>query len=64
MILHNQYVSQIRRTTRELKMVEWSDSAPTLTCAPREIEQLELRELERAIMSLPGEQQRAASSSV
>ena len=44
---------------REGTKVEWSECAPALTCAPRQIEGLELRELERAIRLLPEEQQRA-----
>jgi RNA polymerase sigma-70 factor (ECF subfamily) len=55
-ILHNQYVSQVRRASREGTMVEWSDCSANLTCAPRQIAQLELRELERAITLLPREQ--------
>ena len=55
-IMHNQYVSQVRRASREGTMVEWSDCSPTLTCAPRQIAQLELRDLERAITLLPEEQ--------
>jgi hypothetical protein len=31
MILHNHYVSQIRRSAHEGKMVELTDGAPTLT---------------------------------
>jgi RNA polymerase sigma-70 factor, ECF subfamily len=58
-ILHNQYVSQVRRASREGTMVEWSDCSPTLTCAPRQIAQLELRDLERAITLLPEEQRSA-----
>ena len=52
-ILHNQYVSQLRRATCEGTTIEWGDCAPALTCAPQQIERLELRDLERAIMS-PG----------
>jgi DNA-directed RNA polymerase specialized sigma24 family protein len=37
-------------------MIEWSDCAAALTCAPQQIERLELRDLERAIMSLSEEQ--------
>ncbi|MGC2198648.1 MAG: sigma-70 family RNA polymerase sigma factor [Stellaceae bacterium] len=59
MILHNQYVSHNRRATREGSTVEWIDSAPGLTCAPQQIAQLELRELEQAIRSLPKEQRNA-----
>lgn len=58
-ILHNQYVSQVRRSTWESTSVEWSACAPALTCAPGQIDHLEFRELERAIKSLP-EQQRTA----
>ena len=55
-IMHNQYVSQVRRASRGGTMVEWSDCSPTLTCAPQQIAQLELRELDRAITLLPEEQ--------
>jgi len=55
-IMHNQYVSQLRRASREGTMVEWNECSPTLTCAPRQIARLELRDLERAITLLPEEQ--------
>jgi len=58
-ILHNQYVSQVRRTARKSPTVDWSKCAPALASAPEQIEYLEFRELERAIMSLP-QQQRTA----
>jgi RNA polymerase sigma-70 factor, ECF subfamily len=58
-ILHNQYVSQLRRATLEGTTVEWRSCASALTCAPRQIERLELRDLERAIMSLSEEQRTA-----
>jgi RNA polymerase sigma-70 factor, ECF subfamily len=62
-ILHNRYVSQLRRATREGTTIEWSDCAAALTCAPQQIEQLELRDLERAIMSLSEENARLSCSS-
>ena len=40
-------------------MIEWSDCAPALTRAPQQIERLELRDLERAIMSLSEDQRTA-----
>jgi RNA polymerase sigma-70 factor, ECF subfamily len=55
-IMHNQYVSQVRRASREGTMVGWSDCSPALTRAPRQIAQLELRDLEQAITLLPEEQ--------
>lgn len=58
-ILHNHYVSQRRRATCESTTIEWSDCAQALTCAPQQIEWLELRDLERAIMSLSEEQRTA-----
>jgi RNA polymerase sigma-70 factor (ECF subfamily) len=58
-ILHNQCVTQLRRATREGTSIEWGDCAPALTCAPQQIERLELRDLERAIMSLSKEQRTA-----
>ena len=56
MILHNQYISQVRRAARDGKTVEWSECKPALTCLPQQIEYLEVRELERAITLLPEEQ--------
>jgi RNA polymerase sigma-70 factor, ECF subfamily len=58
-ILHNQYVSQLRRAAREGTIIEWSDGAAALTCAPQQFERLELRDLERAIMSLSEENRTA-----
>jgi RNA polymerase sigma-70 factor (ECF subfamily) len=57
--LHNQHVSQLRRATRYGTAVNWSEDALALTCAPDQIEHVEFREFERAIMSLP-EKQRTA----
>jgi RNA polymerase sigma-70 factor, ECF subfamily len=58
-ILHNQYVSQLRQANYEGTTIEWSDCAQALTCAPQQVERLELRDLERAIMSLSEEQRTA-----
>jgi len=44
-ILHNEYVSQIRRAARLGTTVDWCEYESTLTCAPRQIEQLEIRDL-------------------
>jgi RNA polymerase sigma-70 factor, ECF subfamily len=58
-ILHNEYVSQIRRAARLGTTVDWCEYESTLTCAPRQIEQLEIRDLVRALTSLPEEQRTA-----
>src|SRR5260370_10414371 len=58
-ILHNEYVSQIRRAARQGTAVDWSEYASTLTCAPGQIEHLEIRDLVRAPTSLPEEQRTA-----
>ena len=58
-ILHHRYISQLRRATLEGSTVEWSDCASALTCAPQQIERLELRNLERGIMLLSDEQRTA-----
>jgi RNA polymerase sigma-70 factor (ECF subfamily) len=58
-ILHNEYVSQIRRATRRGTAVDWSEYESTLTCAPGQIEHLEIRDLVRALESLPEEQRTA-----
>ena len=58
-ILHNEYVSQIRRAARHGTAVDWSEYESTLTCAPGQIEHLEIRDLVRALTSLPEEQRTA-----
>ena len=58
-ILHNEYVNQIRRAARQGTAVDWCEYESTLTCAPRQIEQLEIRDLVRALTSLPEEQRTA-----
>ena len=58
-ILHNQYVSQIRRASRQGTAVDWCEYESTLTCAPVQIEQLGIRDLVRALTSLPKEQRTA-----
>jgi RNA polymerase sigma-70 factor (ECF subfamily) len=55
-ILHNQNVSEIRRSVREGVLVAVEDVAPVLTVAPRAGASLQLRDLERAIRLLPDEQ--------
>jgi RNA polymerase sigma-70 factor (ECF subfamily) len=55
-ILHNQNVSEIRRSVREGVVVAVEDVAPVLTVAPRAGASLQLRDLERAIRLLPEEQ--------
>lgn len=55
-ILHNQNVNDVRRSMREGAAVPVEDVAPVLT-APSNVEaSLQLRDLDRAIASLPEEQ--------
>src|SRR5271166_44306 len=58
-ILHNEYVSQIRRAARQGTTVGWNQYESSLTCAPDQIEHLEIRDLVRALKSLPEEQRTA-----
>jgi RNA polymerase sigma-70 factor (ECF subfamily) len=58
-ILHNQYVSQVRRATLQSPTVEWSKCVAALTCGPYQIEHLHLREVVQALRSLPQEQRTA-----
>jgi RNA polymerase sigma-70 factor, ECF subfamily len=58
-ILHNEYASQIRRAARRGTTVDWSQYESSLTCAPDQIEHLEIRDLARALRSLPEEQREA-----
>ena len=58
-ILHNEYVSRVRRAARRGTAIDWSQDESSLTCAPDQIEHLEIRDLVRALKALP-EQQRTA----
>jgi RNA polymerase sigma-70 factor, ECF subfamily len=58
-ILNNECVSQIRRAASHGAAVDWSEHQSTLTRAPAQIEQLEIRELVRALTSLAKEQREA-----
>jgi RNA polymerase sigma-70 factor, ECF subfamily len=58
-ILHNEYVSQIRRAARQGTALDWREYESSLTCAPTQIEHLEIRELAQALTSLPKEQRKA-----
>jgi RNA polymerase sigma-70 factor, ECF subfamily len=58
-ILHNEYVSQVRCAARHGTTVDWCEYESTLTCAPGQIEHLEIRDLVRALRSLPEEQRTA-----
>jgi RNA polymerase sigma-70 factor (ECF subfamily) len=58
-ILHNEYVSQIRRAARQGTTVGWNQYESGLTCAPDQIDHLEIRDLARALTSLPEEQRTA-----
>jgi RNA polymerase sigma-70 factor (ECF subfamily) len=55
-ILHNQYVSHVRRAVREGTVVGLSDNEPLLTRMPQQTHRLELRDLDRALAKLPSEQ--------
>ena len=55
-ILHNQHVNHLRRARREGSPVAVEDAAPFLAVAPSAAAILELRDLERVIATLPGEQ--------
>jgi len=52
-ILHNQYISRVRRTAREGAAVALSEREPLLARPPQQGRRLELRDLERAIAKLP-----------
>jgi RNA polymerase sigma-70 factor, ECF subfamily len=55
-ILHNQNVNDVRRSVREGMTVPVEDVTPFLTATANVEASLELRDLERAIASLPQEQ--------
>ncbi len=55
-ILHNQHVNHLRRARRAGILVAVEDAAPVLAVAPSAAAVLELRDLERAIATLPDEQ--------
>ena len=55
-ILHNQFVSGMRRATREALKVEQAHAGAMLVSLPRQTAALELRDVERALARLPVEQ--------
>ncbi len=56
-LLHNQYVSDIRRSQREgVGIAVDEETAPLLTVQPKAAAALQLRDLERALAALPAEQ--------
>ena len=58
-ILHNQYISRVRRAARERDNIELQKSDLDLALSPNPIARLELRDLERAIIKLSDEQRAA-----
>jgi RNA polymerase sigma-70 factor (ECF subfamily) len=57
-ILHHQHISEIRRAARRGASVAIEDIAPTLAVTAAALSALQLRDLERAIASLPEAQRR------
>ena len=55
-ILHNQYVSDVRRALRHRTLVRSTYAARSAACPPRQVERLHLRDLERALARLPAGQ--------
>ena len=58
-ILHNQHVNDIRRSVRESARVPVEEVGATLTVPPNAVSALQLRDLDRAIATLPAEQRQA-----
>jgi RNA polymerase sigma-70 factor, ECF subfamily len=58
-ILHNQHVNDVRRSVREGVRVPVEEVGATLTVPPNAVAALQLRDLERAIATLPAEQRQA-----
>jgi RNA polymerase sigma-70 factor (ECF subfamily) len=55
-LLHNQYVSDVRRSQREGFGIAVEETATLLTVQPEAAAALQLRDLERALAALPAEQ--------
>jgi len=58
-ILHNQHVNDVRRSVRESARVPVEEVGATLTVPPNAVSALQLRDLDRAIATLPAEQRQA-----
>jgi len=54
-VLHNQHANDVRRSVREGVRVPVEEVAPVLTVSPNAVASLHLRDLERAIATLPEE---------
>ncbi len=50
------YVNQVRRAVRETSVAVFSETEPSLICAPSQLGSLELRDLDRALAKLPEDQ--------
>ncbi len=55
-MLHNQHVSDLRRSARDRNTVSIEDAIPVWTVRPNALDVLELRDLEAAIAKLTNEQ--------
>jgi RNA polymerase sigma-70 factor (ECF subfamily) len=55
-IMHNLYINEVRRASREGVPVAIEDAAPALTVKPNALPSLELRDLDRAMHQLPESQ--------
>ncbi len=55
-VLHNQHVSDLRRSARDRNTVSIDDMIPVWSVKPDALQVLELRDLEAAIAKLPDEQ--------
>jgi RNA polymerase sigma-70 factor, ECF subfamily len=55
-IMHNRYIDEVSRVARRGRNVFWEESSRTSICLPNQIEYLECRDFERAVMSLSDKQ--------
>jgi RNA polymerase sigma-70 factor, ECF subfamily len=58
-ILHNEHVDRVQHAARAGSKVEWDEHLPVMSCSSNQIEHMEFRELEAAVIRLPEDQREA-----
>jgi RNA polymerase sigma-70 factor (ECF subfamily) len=58
-ILHNEHIDRVQHAARAGSKVEWNEDMPALSCSSNQLEHMEYRELEAAVMRLCKDQREA-----
>ncbi len=58
-ILHNEHIDRVQYAARAGSKIEWNEHLPVMSCSSNQMEHMEFRELEAAVMRLPKDQREA-----